>query len=220
MEKFKEYLENNEYGKIDESGAGIARVLSKLESGDDFLIITAFRGNLTKKENQSNNNKLIKDLRTQVGKKIGAYKLVGHWKECSEPLKDDEKINDCKGLIKDSLEESWLIIRPSTISQEIFIKVANNIARKFEQDAYVIRINNKLTLNGKDGTEWGDLGKADKKSISNGFGRILGIQGYSELKKNRSKGKNINIIFEDINIKVPDNTISSKRLFDYAKILY
>lgn len=219
MKTFAEYILEG-YGKVDESGAGIARVLSKLEDENDFLIITAFRGNLSKKENLVNNNKLIKDLRNDLDKKVGAYKLVGHWKECTEPLKDNEKISDCKGSIKDSLEESWLIIRPNEINQKDFINVAQSIAQKYNQDAYVIRINGKLTLNGKDGTEWEDLGIASKKSISNGFGRILDLQGYSELKKNRNKGRSINIIFEDLSIKIPDDTNSSKRLFSSANILF
>ncbi len=217
---FRELLMDNDYGKIDESGAGITRVLQKLEEDNDFLVITAFRGNKSFKENQKANNDLIKSIRSDLGKKSGAYKLVGHWKECSIPLKDKEKISACKGTIKDTLEESWLIIRPSDIDPKLFFNTAKDISKKYNQDAFVIRIDGKLTLNGKDGTEWEDLGKADKKSLSNGFSRILDVQGYSELKKNRGKGRSLNIIFEDINIKIPNDSNSSRQLFNSANILY
>lgn len=214
-------LENEDgYGQVDESGAGISRVLKTLENNADFLIITAFRGSNTKKENQKANNELIKYIRSEFGNKAGAYKLVGHWKECSEPLEDGQKISDCKGTIKDSLEESWLIARPKDVTKEDFFSTAKKTAKKYNQDAFVIRQNGVLTLNGKDGETWADLGKANKKSLSTGFSRVIDVQGYSELKKTRKSGRNINIIFEELSIMIPKGNNSSKQLFSVANILY
>lgn len=214
-----EYL-IEQYGIIDESGAGLARVLQKLESGVDFLFITAFRGSKSIKDNLKENNKLIQAIRAELSKKVGAYKMVGHWKECSVPLKDGEKIEDCKGSIQNALEETWLILKPNDVQSEDFNTLAQKIAKKYHQDAYVIRMNNKLTLNGKDGTVWEDLGKASKDSLSNGFKKILQTQGYSELKKLRTKGRSENIVFEGIKLIVPKDNNMSKMLFVAANILY
>ena len=215
--KFKDLLEN-EYGVVNE--AGLSRVLQKLEDNLDFLIITAFRGSNTKKESQNKNNALIKDIRLDFNEKAGAYKLVGHWKECSIELKDNETISDCKGTITDTLEESWLIIRPDNVTTKTFFETAKKYVKKYKQDAFVIRIEGKLTLNGKDGEEWENLGKANKNSISQGFSRVINKQGYSELKKNRNKGRSTNIIFEGLYTKAPDDSISSKRIFRSANFLY
>lgn len=216
----KEAYEVDFIGTIDESGAGIARVLKMLDDNKDFLMITASRGNKTRKENQKNNNNLISYIRKELGMKVGAYKLVGHWKECSEPLDDGETLADCKGGISDTLEESWLIIKPDDISGDLFRDIANKVAKKYNQDAYVIRKDGKLTLNSKNGDEWIDLGKANRSSLSTGFVRISGIQGYSELKKVRNSGRVQNIVFENIYLSVPKDTNFSKMIFKEMSILY
>jgi hypothetical protein len=227
MKNFKTYLneatgDTLSFGRIDESGAGIKRVMSTLDSGVDFAMITASRGSNSPKVNRANNNKLIKEIRKELHQKVGAYKLIGHWKECSEPLKDGEKIKDCKGKIINALEETWLIIKPDDVSSEDFEKAIRNAAKKYQQDAYVIRREGKLELKGKDGTVWADLGKANKDSLSKGFEKVLGVQGYSELAKDRKHGRVNNIVFEDFNIGVvvPDDTNSSKQLFNAANFLY
>jgi hypothetical protein len=219
MTTFKQYITDG-IGEINE--AGISRVLKTLEDGVDFAIITAFRGSKTTKENLKDNNQLIKDIRGELGQKVGAYKIVGHWKECSEPLEDGETIKDCKGKIVNALEESWLIPKPQNIETQRFENVIQKAARKYDQDGYVIRKNGKLTVNGKDGTVWDDLGKADKKSISTGYQRILDQQGYSELKKDRVKGKSRNIIFENFRIAVvnPKDSNISRTLFKKGGFLY
>ena len=219
MNKFEDYL-LEQYGQLDESGAGLSRVLQKLDSGIDFMFITAFRGSRTVKQNISKNNELIKFVRNEIGKKIGAYKIVGHWKECSEPLDDGEKISDCKGKINNALEETWLFTKPENLSSDDFNNLGQKVAKKYDQDAYVIRSNNVLTLTGKDGSVWENLGKATKDSLTSGFQKIVGLQGYSELKKLRNKGRNNNIVFEGLyTIKPKDNNMS-KTLFKSANILF
>jgi len=217
---FIEEFYKNDIGELDESGAGISRVLQQLDSDVDFAMITAFRGDKSKKTNTSNNNALIQNIRKDLVKNVGAYKIVGHWKECTVPLKDGETIKDCKGSVENALESTWLIIKPDNISSDRFENAIKKQAKKYNQDAYVIRKNGKLTLNGKDGEVWDDLGKVNKKSLSTGFSRILDTQGYSELEKDRKHGKNRNIIFEDIYTIKPKNQNSSKSLFSHSNILY
>jgi hypothetical protein len=224
MMKFKSLIdslyESDFIGCLDESGASLSRVLSVLDSGVDFVFITASRASNSKKENTTKNNDLLKFIRSEVGQKIGAYKIIGHWKECSDELKDGETIADCKGSVQNSLEETWLITKPDTLSSDEFNEIAQKVARKYEQDAYVIRLNGKLTLNGKDGSEWADLGDASKSSLSSGFEKIVNVQGYSELSKLRKKGRSAIIVFEGIYGVVPKDSISSKLLFQESNILY
>jgi hypothetical protein len=230
MQTFKSYLTettkfNLPFGRIDESGAGIKRVLATLDSGVDFAMITASRGSNSNKENRANNNKLIREIRDELHQKVGAYKLIGHWKECSEPLKNKETIKDCKGKITNALEETWLVVKPDDVSGEDFEKAIQNAAKKYNQDAYIIRRDGKLELKGKDGSSWGSLGKANKDSLSKGFEKVLGVQGYSELAKDRKHGRVNNIVFEsnesfEISVVIPDDTNSSKQLFSTANILY
>jgi hypothetical protein len=217
--EIKEQYEDVFVGTIDESGAGMGRVLKMLEDGKDFVMITASRGGKSNKENQSNNYSLIKYIRQEIGMKVGAYKLVGHWKECSETLGDNDTIADCKGQITDTLEESWLVIKPDDIPSDVFLDISNKVAKKYNQDAYVIRKEGKLTLNSKNGDVWADLGRANRKSLSTGFGKIAGLQGYTELKKVRNTGRIQNIVFEGIYLSIPKSSNFSKMLYKEMNIL-
>ena len=225
---FKEFLRETKedfkpsIGKIDESGAGIKRVMSQLQSDKSFAIISAFRFTNSKKENIHRNNHLIKEVRAELGTKTGAYKLVGHWKECSVPLKDGETIKDCKGKVTNALEESWLILKPDDISDEVFEKAIQKQAQKYEQDGYIIRNAKGLFLKSKTGEVWEKWGDITKDNLKKGFEDLLSRQGYTELKKDRVHGRVQSIVFEsfDIDLVVPDDSISSKMLFGHANILY
>ena len=226
--KFKNYLEliykqDNEIEErtLLESGASLSRILSKLKGDDDFVMITAFRKNNTYKQNQQNNNSLIKSLRQKLGniKAYGAYRLVGHWKECSVELPDNITIDKCSeydGKIQDTLEESWLILNDQKNPK--FFDVTLEMARKYKQDAIVARIGKDFGLFGKNGKKWEDFGAISGKSIDYGFNRIIGLQGFTELKKTRNKGRIINIILEGISIPNPSN--SSNKLYKAMNLLY
>jgi len=211
--------EHENIGTLNEGG--LSRVLSKVNDQNlDFLFITASRGSNTPKQNRSLNNKLIKDIRSKYGKEIGAYKVVGHWKECSQELKDGQTIKDCEGTIENALEETWLITKPDNMTSEQFDKMAQDIAKKYNQDAYVIRSKGKLELRGKDGETWANLGKASNDSLSSGFEKIANVQGYSELADLRKKGRSANIIFENLYVVEPKDNNRSKQLFQEAGISY
>ncbi len=222
---FKEVFKNYdlEYGVLDESG--INRVLRKIKE-EDFLMITAFRGTYSLKENQKRNNNLIKDIRSTHNQKLGAYKMVGHWKECTEPLDDNQTLKDCagqNGKIKNVLEETWLIVRPDEITKEDFNRTAMKLAKKYQQDAYVIK-EDEIFLRGKDGSTWANLGGVTDNSLKIGFAGIADIQGYSELKKDRTHGRTNNIVFEgfeglELFAVVPDCTNSSRMIFKYGNIM-
>lgn len=220
-----------------ESGASLARVMDKLNSDIEFGLITAFRkydeeGNkVPLKEKQKWNNELIKFFREHLGKtsSYGAYRMVGHWKECSVTLPDGVKISACSehgGQIEDSLEETWLILNDT--KSKYFFEALQATAEKYNQDGFIARVNGEFGLFGKDGDKWADFEKVNEKSLSDSFKRIVNLQGYSELKKKRTKGKLHNIIFDEVvsesiefsGINVPDCTNSSHMIYTAMNILY
>ena len=221
-EVVKEY-EQDFYGTLDESGAGIKRVLKQIEN-HNFLLISAFRQSYSRKENIQRNNQLIKDIRSELGtEKSGGYKIVGHWKECSEPLKDNETIKDCKGKIVNALEESWLV--PSDEPVEKLIEIGKKLAQKYDQDGFIVGDDKGVYLYGKDGSLWETWGKASEKSLKQGFAAIAGLQGYTELKKDRAHGRVNNIVFEgfepfNIYLSVPKDNNISKQIFEKSGILW
>jgi len=238
--QFKRYLINDsddEERKILESGASIKRVMSKLKDITvDFGMITSFRkyddknNKVSLKVNQANNNKLLRTLRSKLGdnKGYGAYRLIGHWKECSIDLPDGTNISKCVsfgGKVESVLEESWLILNQP--KSDNFFNVLQSMAKQFNQDAFISRVNGDFGLFGKDGNKWESYGNLTDKSISKGFKDIIGLQGYSELKKKRSHGDIQNIIFSSISeniefdgISVPNDHNASYMLYKYMNLLW
>lgn len=229
--KFSTFLHEDvgvEERKVLEAGASLSRVMSKLKGdGVEFGVITAFRKyendkRVPLKVNQGKNNELLRYFRGRMGQKgYGAYRLVGHWKECSVELPDGVNISQCSahgGKVEDSLEETWLIINDPQSDQ--FFDVLVEAARKYGQDAFVAKVGDKFGLFGKDGTQWESYGTLSNDSISSSFKKVIGLQGYSELKKKRVRGDVHNIVFdtikeniEFIGISVPNDTNSSLMLY-------
>jgi len=216
--------DDNIYGRIDESGAGIKRVIKQLGS-KDFIIISASRGSNSKKENKSRHNQLIKTIRSSFeggSKSFGAYQLVGSWKECTKKLEDGQKISDCKsigGEITNALELSWAIPKPNDVATDDFFKIGQVLAKKYNQDAFIAKVDGKMGLFGKDGSKWESWGNVSQASVTKGFEKLVDLQGFSSLKKDRSRGKVRNIIFEDLNVMIPEDSNYSKQLFEAAHIL-
>lgn len=202
---------------INEAGSNLQRVISQAKD-KDFIIITASRAKFSRSENAKRNNELLKSLRIALGTKIGAYKIVGHWKEAAEPLEPGQTFDDYTGPITNALEDSWLIVKPDDISIEDLDNQAQILAKKYDQDAYVFKSDNSIFLKGKDGDVWNNLGSVSTDSVSRGFEKILNTQGYSELKKLRDKGRIQNIVFENLFIASPKDNISSKQLFETNNI--
>ena len=89
MKTFKQYhntLTYDDWGADSDNNnaiteAGLSRIIQKVKSDqEDFIIITAYRGEFDKQENIKRN----RDLRAWFNRqKMGVYQLVGHWRECS-----------------------------------------------------------------------------------------------------------------------------------------
>ena len=240
MDTFKEhankdiesiYLGEEYYGTLLESGASMSRVLKKLDEGHDFVVITAFRntdkkGNkLSIKDNRGANKALLGEFRTLAkNKKSGAYKLVGHWKECSVELPDGESISSCSlhgGTIIDAIEESWLILRHPETDRDDFKNAATTLAKKYNQDGYVARLGEVFAVFGKNGeVDFPFATKPTKKSMTTALSRVAELQGYSELSKWNKSGRTGAIIFEDWRIAVPHLTNSEFASFHYNNLLW
>jgi hypothetical protein len=185
------------------SGANLARILQRLDSSVDFIMITSFRahgqndkdGPITLKDNINTFTQLPGEIRSALGtKRIGAYWLVGHWTTCSL---DDVPLAQCEaegGKVTDSLEYSWLMTRDDdSVTPEAWLDAAMGIAAKYDQNSFIIRLEGKTTIrrsNGSvDGTlttdsaivnAWKDLAQEREKTSG---------QGYSEVRKLRERGR-------------------------------
>lgn len=213
--------------RIDE--ASISRIVSKIKDPTvEFVIITAFRSGNTLSVNQNKTHQLLKDFRNilENEKSYGAYRLIGHWKECSVEIPSGKNISDCSSLgghVVDSIEESWLILNDAITSSEDFFMAAQTMAGKYNQDAFIARTNNKkFGLYGKDGSEWATFGNISDTSFTTGLTTLIGRQGYSEIKKVRGAGRLFNIVMESIEfgVHVPYYSGSQYRAFNYNNILY
>ena len=98
--------------------AGLSRILQKVKQEDnDFVIITAYRGEMDKKQKIAKN----KELRDWFNRnKMGVYQLVGHWRECSG---QGVKYEDCPtDNLVDVIEMSYLAVRPDNMKPKVFFQ--------------------------------------------------------------------------------------------------
>ena len=144
MKTFKQYhntLTYDDWGVDSDNNnaiteAGLSRIIQKVKSDqEDFIIITAYRGEFDKKENIKRN----RDLRDWFNRqKMGVYQLVGHWRECSI---ENTPYDQCPAdKLVDVVERSYLAIRPDTMAAKEFFNKCKFITKKWKQDGAVIRI--------------------------------------------------------------------------------
>jgi hypothetical protein len=181
--------------RIDESS--FSRLLSRVNKGhNDFVVITAYRDNLSARENVAR-NKELRQLFSQ--KKMGVYGLIGHWQECKNA---DVDYNDCPEKDKiDSIERSYLAVR-SNMTQDDFIDFCFYLGKKFNQDGIVLvcrEYKGVYSSGNRNLIDQFDKGKITLNKVQ---------QAYSEYV--RGSG-NIKFIFEGI--EVPDGLSYAKLAF-------
>ena len=203
--RFKEYADHIDF-TLDEipnfnllSEAGLSRIITQIKiDKKDFSTISAFRGNLTRKENEARNKQLRASLRPY---KIGTYSLIGHWQECSDP---NVEYKACpKDKLIDVIERSYLIVRPDNITQDSFKKIITELCAKYQQDGAILSIDGKIYLIEKTGalTKIGD--KVTLNKISQAYSQYI-------------KKKNVPFVFE---AEVPGSS-SGRRVFSLNEIKY
>lgn len=238
--KFQDYIaslyesdKEIEFRRLDE--AGLSRVMKTLKGDIEFGIISAFRkfdsnGNpILLKENQKRNNNLLKDLRQILGdtKAFGSFRLIGHWKECSVVLPKGSKLSDCEklgGKLTNALEETWCVINDK--KDPHFFEALSQVAKKYDQDGFLYRGNNKFGFFSKYGEQWDDFKEVNDETIKRGLEAVMNIQGYSENRNTRQRGRLENIVFTstneslDIYLSIPDGNIASYQLYSTMGILW
>ena len=90
MKTYAEFTENispyDDWGVDSENNnviteAGLAKVIKQVKTDNkDFIIITSYRAEFSKRENIARNRQLRHWFNRQ---EMGVYQLVGHWRECS-----------------------------------------------------------------------------------------------------------------------------------------
>lgn len=189
------------------SGANLSRVLRRIGSEVDFLMITSFRAGdedqnkvwtpRTKSQNERLFTRLPGELRSLLGsKRVGAYWLVAHWTTCTVPL-NGAPLSECTALgghIADSLEYSWLFTRDDPkVSGEAWLEAAKTLAKRYDQDSFVIRLDGETTLRGSTGDVWKTL--STDQAVEEAWKNLTEIRekepyyGYSELRKVRERGR-------------------------------
>jgi hypothetical protein len=182
------------------SEAGLSRVLQRTQDADDLVIITAYRNNISNKQNISRNRALRGELNKR---KMGAYQLVGHWRECQNPNIEYSKCP--KDQLVDTIERSFLVIKPDDMSSEEFLKFLVIMAKKYDQDGIVYKHENEYTIVNKRGaTEF-------KIGTNVGVGKLG--QAYSQY----IKKLDVPFVFEGIDVPV---TNIGKRIFQQNGVLW
>lgn len=139
-------------------------------------IVTAHRSEFSKRENESRNKQLEKDLR---GMGYGFFKMEGHWQECQDSSID---YKDCpKDQLKDATETSLFV--PGVKENEIAA-----LCKKYDQDSVIYGDTKKdhTKLIFKNGSE-DDIGKFHPNRISQAYSKFKGGSTFSFVKKDDTK---------------------------------
>ncbi len=215
-----ELIRLNEYysqiGGIGElSEATFNRILSVLNNPKINFVIISY------------NLEILKDIRDKYSKQIGAYKLVGHWKECSIPLEDDfdnlENLTKAclkqDGHIQDSLEESLFIRFDKGITSDILSFICS-LAKKYKQEAFITRINGKLKLYSSNCDVFYTFSTASGyDALATSYKALLNKQVYSQWKNDRAHGKTRSLVLERF-YGITPTTNFGKMAFKSAHLLY
>lgn len=177
----------------------LSRTLNAIKD-KEFAILTAYRGNFSKRENILRNRILRGKLND---KKMGVHQLVGHWQECNVPGKD---YKDCEpSELTDVVERSYLVTKPEDMSSKEFEELILSLLTidGETQDAAVIKKEDGIYL-------LFNNGETDKIGDDVSLGKIN--QAYSQHVKN-----SMPFVFEGVEVPV---TNFGKQIFARYNLLY
>jgi hypothetical protein len=109
-----------------ESGAGLSRIWSYLDSSTPFVQLTAFRGHLPLTVNKNRNAKLLQGFRA-FG--LSAIRLRGGWDEL------DKETNTRRPVEEDSFFIP--LSPPAEIDKDELADLALMLSRQYDQDAFI-----------------------------------------------------------------------------------
>ena len=200
--KFKDYIKENTM--MDElpnnnllTEAGLSRLISKFKE-NDFVVMSAYRLKYDKKQNIQRN----RSLRAEFNKrKMGVYQLIGHWRECQL---DDVAYKDCpEEYLVDTIERSYLVVRPREMPVDEFTELIQWLTKKFDQDGSILSIDNDIRIIEPNGNSF---------TIGSGVTLYKISQAYSQ----HVKKQGIPFVFE---CEVPSSN-SGKMIMKKEHILY
>lgn len=117
---------------VNEAGAGLSRIISHIQDGTPFIMMSAFRPNYSMKQNRERMKQLNSDLQ-RAG--FGVIKLDGVWEGDSEP-------------------SFFAIPRNIELGGRMARKLSVHLGQKYEQDATIMGDGDMVYLLGQDGSEW------------------------------------------------------------------
>ena len=122
MRTFRDYL-LDVHEVIDMEESSLSRLKSKAEKGGT-AIVSASRGDKSRKENRARAKKLDKDIRGKFGK--GATKVTGKYDE------KDEKTGETKRV-----KERSHVIQQGKMGKRKFKKAVKSLGKKYGQDSVI-----------------------------------------------------------------------------------
>jgi len=119
MKTFQQFIDD--IPELDESS--MSRIKSQSDKGGT-AVMSASRGNLSKKENRARAKKLDRDIRGKFGK--GATKVTGKYDE------KDEKTGETKRV-----KERSHVIQSGKMGKRKFKKAVKSLGKKYGQDSVI-----------------------------------------------------------------------------------
>lgn len=141
--------------KIDESG--LSRLIGRLDHAKDAAIMTAYRAT----NDEKTNIQRLKSLRAALNlNHMGAYELVGYFKE--------------KGQPKASKERSYAFVKPEGMSREDFDAFIVSQLKRWNQDAALVKIDTDYVLMDQNGDTDKIGSRLDLGKAGDAYSRMVG----------------------------------------------
>lgn len=172
---------------------GLSRLINNMED-KNFAVLTV-NGSI----NTKNDNRKLRSFFNM--NKMGVYQLVGHWRECQIENVD---YSDCpKDKLMNVIERSYLVTKPTDMSQDKFNDIILELTKKYKQDAAILSIDGDIFIL----ENTGDMNIIGTKVTLNKIN-----QAYSQFVKKM----NVPFVFE---VEVP-SSISGHMIFEMSGVMY
>ncbi len=116
--KYNLIVEKNKL--VEEAGAGFSRILDHINSGIPFIMLTAYRSDLSSTENVKRNKELASKIDLPFIQVKGGYK---------EDISDTAKE-----------ERSFFVMGKGTEDDEKLVEIANIAMKEYDQDSVLVRL--------------------------------------------------------------------------------
>ena len=134
------------FGYLYGAGMKLSSLLKHNGGDEDFLLITSFRGGISKKQNEGDFGAMLDRLHRRFdAQRTRAYWLIGHWTQCTGSLGGTE--------INDVLEYSWLFSKADKqIGPDEWLQAGIDLSKEFSQAVFIARVSGEITVRAADGS--------------------------------------------------------------------